>query len=123
MAKRRVVLLFLMVSLFSLSSVRVSADNPKDIDLTVGYTDPGNGGQMPRTPIVIPRVAIDDYELTFYTPCDGCTLQLLDENESVAFATVIPIGATTLVLPSYLSGTYQIQIISGNICFWGYIDL
>ena len=123
MVKRRVVLLFLVVSLFSLSSVRVSADNPKDIDLTVGYTDPGNGGQMPRTPIVIPHVAIDDYTLTFYTPCDGCKLLLLDENESLAFSTVIPVGTSTLVLPSYLSGEYQIQIISGNICFKGYINL
>ena len=123
MAKRRVVLLFLMVSLFSLSSVCVSADNPKDIDLIVGYIDPGNGGQMPRVPIAIPHVAIDDYTLTFYTPCDGCKLLLLDENESLAFSTVIPVGTSTLVLPSYLSGTYQIQIISGNICFWGYIDL
>ena len=113
-----------MMAFLSLSSISVSAKTPSDINLEAGYVDPDEGENgSPRSPILTPHVGIDDYTLTFYTPCDGCTLHLLDENDNIAFVTVIPIGTTTLVLPSYLSGTYQIQIISGNICFWGYIDL
>lgn len=123
MTKRKV-LFVLTIALLLLINVRVNAGNPMDINLDAGYVDPYKGNDAPqRSPIQTPHVGIDDYALTFYTPCDGDTLRLLDDNDNVVFATLIPIGTTTLVLPSYLSGTYQIQIISGNICFWGYIEL
>ena len=116
--------MMLMMAFLLLTSISVSAKQPTDINLEAGYVDPEDeGGDPHRSPILIPEVGIDNYTLTFYTPCDGCTLRLLDENDNIAFVTMIPVGSTTLVLPSYLSGTYQIQIISGNICFWGYIDL
>ena len=123
MAKKRLLLFALMMALLPLSSLRVSAENPDDIDLEVGYDDPNLGNEQPRSPILIPHVGIEGYTLTFYTPCDGCTLRLLDESGNVVYTTVIPIGATTLVLPSYLSGEYRIEIIQGVFCFWGYIEL
>ena len=124
MANKRFLLMMLIMAFLSFSSINVSAKNPTNINLEAGYIDPEDeGGDPHRSPILIPQVGIDNYTLTFYTPCDGCTLRLLDENDNIPFVTVIPVGTTTLVLPSYLSGTYQIQIISGNICFWGYIDL
>ena len=117
-------MMMLMMGFLLLTSISVSAKQPTDINLEAGYVDPEDeGGDPHRSPILIPQVGIDNYTLTFYTPCDGCTLRLLDENYNIPFVTVIPVGTTTLVLPSYLSGTYQIQIISGNICFWGHIDL
>lgn len=124
MANKKSLMMMLMMAFLLLTSISVSAKQPTDINLEAGYVDPEDeGGDPHRSPILIPEVGIDDYTLTFYTPCDGCTLRLLDENDNIAFVTMIPVGTTTLVLPSYLSGTYQIQIISGNICFWGYIDL
>lgn len=123
MAKRRLFLFALMI-IVSSSCVCVNAGNPRDVNLDIVYNDPDTGQPSnQRAPILIPHVGIDDYTLTFYTPCDGCTLQLLDENGYVSFVTVIPVGTSSLILPSYLSGIYQIRIIQGNICFWGYIDL
>ena len=124
MAKKRFLLLTLIMALLPLSSVNVSAQNPDDIDLEFGFNDPSLGdNDYPKTPILIPHVGIDGYTLTFYTPCDGCTLRLSDENGNVVYTTVIPVGATSLVLPSYLSGEYKIEIIQGIYCFWGYITL
>ena len=124
MAKKRLLLFALMMALLPLSSLRVSAENPDDIDLEAEYVDPDlDQNDYPRSPILIPHVGIDGYTLTFYTPCDGCTLRLLDESGNVVYTTVIPVGATTLVLPSYLSGEYRIEIIQGVFCFWGYIEL
>ena len=112
------------MALLPLSSVNVSAQNPDDIDLEFGFNDPSLGdNDYPQTPILIPHVGIDGYTLTFYTPCDGCTLRLSDENNNVVYTTVIPVGTTTLVLPSYLFGEYKIEIIQGIYCFWGYIEL
>jgi len=123
MAKKFYVSLMLIMLLFPLSHVCVNATNPDDIDLEAGYVDPGNGDRDHRSPVLIPQIGIDDYTLTFYTPCDGCTLRLLDENNDVVFLSVISEGTTSLALPSYLSGTYRIEIIRGNFCFWGFIYL
>lgn len=95
---------------------------PSEVDLQSEYVDPNNphSGQH-RTPPVALEVWIDNYTLSFITPCNGCTLRLLDENDNVVYTTVI--SSSTLVLPSTLSGEYKIEIISGNYLFWGYVYL
>lgn len=118
---KRIVILLLALALLPLSSVSVMA---KTINFGFGYVDPQNPmDDDPRSPILIPEVDLEGYTLTFYTPCDGCVLRLLDENDNVVYSTVIPTGSTSLVLPSYLSGNYEIQIVQGNICFYGNIYL
>lgn len=95
-----------------------------DIDLEVGIVDPtGSYEPVEKSPVLVPSIGIEDYTLFFNTPCDGCTLRLLDENDAIVYSTIIPTGTTSLVLPSYLSGEYEIQIIQSNIYFWGYILL
>lgn len=120
---KKSIIISLLAAMLTLGNVSVYA-NPDMIDLGVGVVDPENGslgGQ--KIPITIPEISLEDHTLFFYTPCDGCTLRLLDENENVVFSTVITTGTTSLVLPSTLSGEYEIQIIQGNICFYGYINL
>lgn len=121
MAKKYFILLLAAMALLPSFSVQVQAD---PVDLNLGYVDPeiGKSGQQ-RSPIAIPEVDIDDYTLSFITPCDGCTLQLVDEDGFIVYTTVIPNGTTNLVLPSYLSGDYEIQIVRGNFYFYGYINL
>ena len=117
------IIISLLAAMLSLGNVSVYA-NPELIDLEVGIEDPehGDSGQQ-KTPVTIPDISLEDHTLYFYTSCDGCTLRLLDENDNVAYSTIIPTNTTSLVLPSTLSGEYEIQIIQGNICFYGYINL
>ena len=120
---KKSIIISLLAAMLTLGNVSVYA-NPDMIDLGVGVVDPENGslgGQ--KIPITIPEISLEDHTLFFYTPCDGCTLRLLDENENVVFSTVITTGTTSLVLPSTLSGEYEIQIIQGNISFYGFIEL
>ena len=123
MTKKSFLMISLLTAMLSLTSVNVYAD-PTDIELQVGYEDPDDGddGQH-RGPVLIPCISIDNSTLYFNTPCDSCTLRLLDENGIVVYSTVIPTGTISLVLPSSLLGEYEIQIIQGNICFYGYITL
>lgn len=94
------------------------------VPLQVGITDPTQGHKpIERSPVVIPSINLDGYTLYFETPCDGSVLCLLDEDGDVVYSTVIPTNASSLVLPSYLSGKYEIQIVQGSIYFWGYIEL
>ena len=100
----------------------VSAQSP--IPLKVGRINPTKpGDHNPKSPVIAPTVYIDGYELTFDTPCDGCTLQLVDENDVVVYSIIIPAGTTTLYLPSYLEGTFELQIIDGEWLFYGEIEL
>ena len=123
MTKKRVLFISLVTAMLSFTSIHVYADD-EEIDLQVEIIDPdfGNEGQQ-KGPVLVPSISIEGHTLYFATSCDGCTLRLLDENDVVVYSTIIPTGTTSLVLPSYLSGEYEIQIIQGNIYFWGYIYL
>ena len=123
MAKKYFLIISCLTVMLSFSSVNVYAD-PQGVVLQVGYIDPNNGddGQQ-KSPILVPEISLDGYSIIFDTPCDGCTFRLVDENNNVVYSTVIPTGTTSLVLPSSLSGEYEIQIIQGNLCFYGFINL
>lgn len=122
MAKEKNLIMALMMAMLPLLSVRVSAASTP-IPLTGGYIDPKEGEEYHRSQALVPELEIDDYTLFFMTPCDGCVLRLLDEDGAVVYSTVIPDSAVSLVLPSYLSGDYEIQIIQGEYYYWGYINL
>ena len=92
------------------------------VPLQVGIYDPTYNQNNPqKTPVQPPYVWQDDYTLTFDDSCIGCELRLVDENDNVVYTTTIT--SNTLVLPSYLSGEYELQIISGIYCFYGFIEL
>ena len=119
--KKRFLFFVLTLALLPMSNVTVMAI---PINFNVGYENPQNPlDDDKRSLTLVPEVGIEDYTLTFYTPCDGCVLRLLDENDIVVYSTIIPTSTTELVLPSYLSGDYEIQIVQGNLYFRGYIIL
>ena len=122
MTKRTFLFASMLATVLTFSNVSLVMADP--IDLSVSIIDPKGGqhGQQ-RGPVVIPEVDLVGYTLSFVTPCDGCELILLDEDGDVVYSTVIPVGTTSLVLPSYLSGEYEIQINRGNFCFYGMITL
>lgn len=78
---------------------------------------------LPKSPIQIPLVYLDGNVLTFDEALEGTTVQLLDEDENVIFSDSIDVNQTSLVLPSTLSGTYELQIVYGSIIFYCYIEL
>lgn len=120
---KKTLFMVLIMALLPLSFLCLNA-SAFEVELEVGYFDPNEDKpDRPRTPILIPEVDIEGYVLYFNTPIDGDTLRILDENGAVVYSTVIPTGTTSLVLPSYLSGEYEIQIIQGNLYFYGYIIL
>ena len=122
MAKVKFLFILFVMAFLPLLCLDVYAD-PTDVELEVGYEDPFNNNDGHRSPILRPHIGIDAYTLFYYTSCDNCTLCLINEEDEVEYSTTIPSGTHTMVLPSYLSGEYRIEIIRGNFCFWGYIYL
>ena len=117
-------LLLLVMVFMGFSPLTVIAQNPEPVDLQALKIDPVSfPSGHPKTLIVPPLLSLDDHTLYFNTPCDGCTLNIVDSNDVVVYTTVIPTGATSLVLPATLSGEYELQIISAGYLFYGTIDL
>ena len=114
-------LIALMMAFVPFSNVSIDAA-PIPVALQVTAVDPTtNQGEPHRGPVIIPEVGIEDYTLTFSTPCYGYTVELQDEDGYVVYTTIIT--SDTLVLPSTLEGQYELQIIRDNWCFYGDIEL
>lgn len=111
----------LMMAFLPFSSVCIDAA-PVPIILEATAVDPTTDqGEPHRGPSFIPELSLENYTLTFSSPCYGYTLELIDENDVVAYTTIIT--SDTLVLPSTLSGEYQLRLIpnDSNIYFYGYV--
>lgn len=121
--KKKLLAIILTASM-SLVPSSVFAELSSPIEMQVSEIDPTtNQGGHPKCPILVPCISYDDHTLFFNTPCDGCTLNIVDENNVVVYTLVIPSGTTSLVLPSTLSGEFELQLISGIYLFWGVITL
>ena len=110
----------LLMAFMPFASVCVNAA-PVPVNLSI--EDPTiNQGESHRGPNV-PSVSIEDYTLTFTTPCYGYTLVLIDENDEEAYTTII--SSSTVNLPSTLSGDYELRLIPNDgsgIYFYGYVE-
>lgn len=56
----------------------------------------------------------DDYVLTMPAFEENLTLQLRDVNNTVAYFTFVPAGTTQVILPSTLSGNFEIRFIPSS---------
>ena len=83
----------------------------------------GGHNPLPKSPVQIPEVYLEDSVLYFDAAIEGCTVQLLDEDENVVFADSIEENQTTLTFPSTLTGEFELQIIQDDIIFYCIIEL
>lgn len=83
---------------------------------------PGGNG-YPRSPEETPIVYIDDYTLLFEANHPEYVLNIKDENNVVVYTTVVYSTQTQVVLPTSLSGDYQIELVVDNLLFKGWIIL
>ena len=76
-----------------------------------------------RGPVAPPVVYQEDNTLTFVADHPEYVLYIKDEDEEVVYSAVVTSAETEVTLPSYLSGTYEIELVMGNWLFTGWIDL
>lgn len=114
-------LLLMIVGAFLLST---SLFAKEVVPFTVHYEDDqplGNG--YPRSPIEVPLVYIEDYTLTFAVDHPDYTLIIKDEDGYVVYTTTVFSNDTEVILPSTLSGDYEVNLVMGNWLFTGWINL
>lgn len=115
----------LLASSFSDVIAQITGENfCEEIVLHTNIIDPTiPEGPVRRSPIHVPSISIDDHTLFFNSSCDGCTLRLYNEEGDLVVNLIIPDNSSTISLPSFLTGEYEIQIIRGKFYFYGYINL
>lgn len=113
----------LFSSLFILF-MNVSAMAWDPITFTVNFDDeqPGGNGHG-KTSMWPPMVYIEDYTLLFENDHPEYVLYIKDEDGNVVYTTTVYSTQTQVVLPSILSGDYQIELVMGYWLFTGYITL
>ena len=114
----------LLLFLFGAFILSTSVSAQELVPLTVSIIDeqPVTNG-FPRTPITAPIVYIDDYTLLFEANHPDYVLNIKDEDGDVVYSTVVYSTQTQVVLPSTLSGDYQIELVVNKYYFCGYINL
>lgn len=115
-------LLFTILTAFLLCTTVVAMDL---IPLTIcpyENEQPVTNGH-PRSPNETPIVYIDDYTLLFEANHPDYVLNIKDEDGDVVYSTVVSSTQTQVVLPSTLSGDYQIELVVDNLLYKGLIEL
>ena len=96
----------------------------EEVELYVRIVEPGKESKtISRAPMRKPSLFIDGYLLQIDRPCDGEIIRLVDENGNIQYSSVVDTNSNKISLSGYLTGTFEIQLIRGNLSFYGYIDL
>ena len=115
-------LLLFLISVF-IFSTSVSAQELVPLTVCIEEDDQPGGNGHPRSPNETPIVYIDDYTLLFEANHPDYVLNIKDEDGDVVYSTVVYSAQTQVVLPSTLSGNYQIELVMGYRLFKGWINL
>ena len=114
-------LLFMIMCAFVIST-SLYARNLITFTVSIDDNSPvGNG--YPKSPTDPPTVYIEDYTLMFENYHPEYILNIKDENGIVVYSTVVYSTQTQVVLPSTLSGNYEIRLVLGSWVFTGWIEL
>ena len=112
---------FLTLALLMSMLVQAKELVPLTVCIEDDFQPIGHG--HPKNPIEVPLVYIEDYTLTFEAYHPDYVLTIKDEDGDVVYSTTVFSTQTQVVLPSTLSGDYEIQLVMGNWLFTGWIAL
>ena len=126
--KKSILLLLCLLGLIqNVSAAGVRSGDPGDpiVLNLIGNDDETGSAGLPKSPDNIPTVSLDDHTLYFAEAfSEVVAIELKDANGTVVYSTNLPVGSSSVILPSTLSGNYTIYIIyiSGYI-YYGQISL
>jgi hypothetical protein len=81
------------------------------------------GNPVPKTPVTFPEVYLDDHILYLDSIGYDCTIQLTDGTETVVYSVFVPDATTTVVLPSTLTGTFELSLIPETGYYYFYSEI
>ena len=120
MVKKIVAVLMLFMAV-GVTNLYAGEGDPLDLEVKKIDNKPIHSGD-PKSPVLIPTVWQDGSELEIETPHAEYVLNIVS-GTTVVYSVVVPANVSLVMLPSWLSGIYELQLIQGNLCFYGDIEL
>jgi hypothetical protein len=114
-------LFFILMSCFMLNTHMMAKEPVQLSSHKIDNTPLGDGPA--KSPVVPPCVYIEDYTLSFEAYHPDYALIIKDEDDNVVYTTSVWSSQTEVVLPSTLTGDYEINLVMGNWLFTGWISL
>ena len=114
-------LLFVLGAILFSTKLMAWEQIPFTVNGDIDDTPIGHGPGRPS--VEVPLVYIEDYTLTFAIGHPDYVLIIKDEDGNVVYNTTVFSAQTEVILPSTLSGDYEIQLVMGNWLFTGWINL
>ncbi len=99
-----------------------------DLVLSIRYVDPTkpkdeDTGSGHKTPIRRPVISLSENTLTLNGAFSEGNLYIVNEYNVVVFSHVIDENSNEIVIPADIVGTYELQIVCGDFCYYCEIDL
>ena len=95
-----------------------------EIPLVVNWIDPSNTNTpIPKAPPRPLAITLNDNILTLPVTSVDYTLELRDENGTLVYSSYIPTGTTQIILPTTLSGNFEIRLVADTYYYIGYISM
>jgi hypothetical protein len=112
----------MMVALLLIGVCVSSYGDPVQVSMQIINESSGSAGPTyaPPRPWYITQ---DDYVLTMPAFEDDFILELRDEDGVVVYTTYVPAGTTMIVLPSTLSGDFELRLVGDTYYYRGYLTL
>ena len=114
-------LLFFFGAFFLSTSLSAQVLVPLTVCINYDEQPISNGHGKPS--IDTPKVYIEDYTLSFGIDHPDYVLIIKDENGQDVYSTAVFSAQTDVLLPSTLSGNYEINLVMSNWLFVGEINL
>ncbi len=116
--------LIMALAIFFATQMEAKCNEVCGSQVTMGYVKKGSGhAGGAKAPIRPWYINQEENVITMSaTPCDY-TLSLYDEDGEVVYSVFVPAGTTQVVLPSTLSGSFELRFETDTYYYYGYIDL
>lgn len=112
---------YLLLIALSLSTSAAAWDIiPLAVEIIEGMPVGNGHAKVPMRP---PVVYLENHTLAFVADHPEYILNIKDEDGIVVYSTVVYSTQTQVVLPSTLSGNYEIELVMGYWVFTGWINL
>jgi hypothetical protein len=127
--KQILLTLFACVTIFmahAQSTTPSTPSNPTKLEFEVKVYTPVVTKPRPKAPAKLPtppEAILACNLLTFLDSHAEYTLYIISEDGEEVYETLIPENTSTITLPSYLSGEFELQLVTGVWCFFDYIEL
>lgn len=110
--KKIISLMALVIAMLTVFPTTSVAD---PIDFTIGIIPIGGAGNpLPKSPEMAPKATLENHVLTFTSMHPAYTLRIVDANGDTVYQVAIPDNVSIIVLPSTLTGNYELQLFPGN---------